>query len=341
MRIPFLALLLLLFHIAAHAADADQSLADAIRDGDTAGITKAIQQGARVNSDGANTKPGLPPLTYAILTNRTDTVVALLKAGADPNLVQRNHQPIFDAANANTQILKLMLEAGANPNIQTALGYTPLHRAAGCRPQTYASLAKQGGYSGEPPDCEQSVRLLITAKADIDAKDRGGKTPLMTAVFWNNVTAAKLLLEAGAAVETKDPEGHTPLILALNNYATEQYQLRNKQPYSNGVSLPTIELLLQYHANPNVRQDGNFDDYHDATRTPYSTGYTPLTLAARHGWLPVAKLLLKYNADTSMTRSDGLSPVQLAQKHGHKEIVNLIQSYQNSKPANQSFQGTR
>jgi len=57
----------------------------------------------------------------------------------------------------------------------------------------------------------QIVTLLIEAGADVNAKDDDGETPLMMAYSPEKIT---LLIEAGADVNAKDDEGQTPLMYA-------------------------------------------------------------------------------------------------------------------------------
>lgn len=309
------------------AANADQALIDAIQKGDAPAISAAIQSGANVNNDGTGVNPGLAPIIVAILSNDPEVVAMLLKAGADPNLVQHDHYPIYDAVNADTRILKLLLDARANPNVTTRLGNydTPLHRAASCDRQTYIELSKRGGYKGNFPDCELDIRLLFSAGAAIEAPGFHRNNPLMEAVYWNHLGSAKQLLAAGANIETRNALNETPLMTALHNYAEEDYSRRTNRPYIRGHVLPMIGLLLTHGANPNVIYEGRYDDFDDARRSfGYVTGNTPLTLSARYGWPPVARLLLEHSADPEGLRSDGMTPLAITEKQGHKSLVELL-----------------
>lgn len=331
MRIIFLCLALVLGSAPTYGASEDQFLMDAIRDGNVKQIKDAVGQGANVNSDGANLDPALPPLIFAISINQRNVVGALLNHGADPNLIHRGHHPLDQAVNADSRVLRLMLDAKANPNTHTSLGDTPLHRAASCSPQTYIALAKEGHYKGSPPNCRESLRLLIKAGADVNAPGLNGRTPLTYAITFNNVVAAKQLLRAGANVEAIGTEGTTALMLALDEYASEMYVRRSGRIPTFGSHVPMIRLLLENHANPNVKSEGTYDEYEDARRMPYSVGTTPLTLAARYGWVRIVKLLLEHNADLALSRSDGLNAIAIAEKHSHSRTVTLIRSYQKSR----------
>lgn len=75
--------------------------------------------------------------------------------------------------------IRLLLEAGANPNIQDSAGQTPLHGAS--------------TFSGEEP-----VKMLLGSGADPNIPNIEGKTPLDTAIAHGNESAVASLLGAGA-----------------------------------------------------------------------------------------------------------------------------------------------
>lgn len=126
-------------------SDFDQALLNAISQEDRVAIHQAIQAGARVNNDGKGLNPGLPPLILAILVNNPESVEVLLKAGADPNLVQNSQHPLYQAVNADTRILKLLLDAKANPNAPVFLGYPPSSVQRVARDKPMRSFLGMGG----------------------------------------------------------------------------------------------------------------------------------------------------------------------------------------------------
>jgi ankyrin repeat protein len=59
------------------------------------------------------------------------------------------------------------------------------------------------------------VEILLTAGADVNARDRAGRTALRWALSWGDqATMVERLLRAGAEVDARDAEGETPLISA-------------------------------------------------------------------------------------------------------------------------------
>ena len=70
------------------------------------------------------------------------------------------------------------------------------------------------------------VRACLAAGADVNARERGGHTPLHLAACCNdNPAVIAALLEAGAEVNARDEDGDTPLHLAYDDPA-----IPNQQP---------------------------------------------------------------------------------------------------------------
>jgi ankyrin repeat protein len=128
------------------------------------------------------------------------------------------------ALNGHAEIVKLLLEHGADPNVRSSYGWTPLH---------YAVF---GGYL-------EVVKLLLERGADPNARDRYGATPLFWAVHQIYPDVAKLLLERGADPNTGAEIGSRDSVL---HWAVRR-RLRD-----------VVELLLEKGADPNVRNiDGD------------------------------------------------------------------------------------
>ena len=72
--------------------------------------------------------------------------------------------------------------------------------------------------------------MLIAAAADVNAKNRGGETPLHNAVSRPRTQVAELLIAKGAAINAPDADGLTPLhsAVAQGNLAAVKLLLANK-----------------------------------------------------------------------------------------------------------------
>ena len=129
------------------------------------------------------------PLHQAAFTAELEAVRLLLEYKADINLqdTYEDCTPLHDVlywlytpSEENVvEIVRRLLEHGADPNIRRRNGSTPLHQAS-----SHGSL--------------EVVRLLLSYGASIDEKDERGMTPLQVASSGGHDELVKLLLEHGA-----------------------------------------------------------------------------------------------------------------------------------------------
>ncbi|MFI5333114.1 MAG: ankyrin repeat domain-containing protein [Candidatus Babeliales bacterium] len=66
------------------------------------------------------------------------------------------------------------------------------------------------------------VEKLINIKANVNAQDRGGETPLFCAIRYN-LDSVKTLIKHGSHVNTQNAEGMTPLLLMASLWYCEDY----------------------------------------------------------------------------------------------------------------------
>ena len=118
------------------------------------------------------------------------------KAGADMNVSNAAYTPLVYAIQQNNiELVRALLDAGAQPNAKTSAGDVPLQAAL---------------------DSIPIMQLLLEKKADPNvAADADGL--LIYAIRNNNSEAAKLLINAGADTKKVDYAGYTALQLAEQN----------------------------------------------------------------------------------------------------------------------------
>ncbi|MGD8403700.1 MAG: ankyrin repeat domain-containing protein [Anaerolineales bacterium] len=106
---------------------------------------------------------GYQPLGLAAYFGHEQVVEYLIKAGAEVNSSSKNAlgvTPLQSAvAGGHLEITRMLLTAGASPNVREGGGYTPLHTAA---------------HNGDV----EIVRSLIFGGADLEAKSDKDETPL-------------------------------------------------------------------------------------------------------------------------------------------------------------------
>jgi cytohesin len=118
-----------------------------------------------------------------------------------------------------TDELKALVRAAIPVQSRDARGRTPLHLVA--------SL----------PFLKEELRLLLDRKADPNATDNDGMTPLHFAAADANASFSRALIAAGARANATDSRGRTPLHLV---------------PFLNDVYSLTA-LLIEHGANPGLQ----------------------------------------------------------------------------------------
>ena len=126
------------------------------------------------------------PLRQAIQNRDSDIVKMFIDAGADVNGIAKHTRPstpLMAAFNARVRIdvIKMLLKAGANPNICGSNENPALHEILSSKKPLKTKV--------------EIAELLIGAGADVNAKNYTGMTPLH---YAKNKTLIKLLIENDA-----------------------------------------------------------------------------------------------------------------------------------------------
>ena len=151
---------------------------------------------------------GSTPLHWAARQGRTDIVELLLDAGANKDVKNEyGSTPLNIAADRGfTDIVMMLLDAGADKEVKDTFGFVPLHWAA----------AK--GHT-------DIVMMLLDAGADINVMSKNGTTPLHLASAKGDTDIVMMLLDAGADKDVKDKKGKTPLHYAEEKGHTDVVKL--------------------------------------------------------------------------------------------------------------------
>lgn len=193
----------------------------AAQNGDVEIVGELLKRGAEVNAVDAN---GDTALHYTAQFHQPRVMKILLEAGADPNIQDRWKQTalISSAGNFNgftePHGVRFILEKGADLEKETPHIGTALHYAAG-----------QGAMS--------IVRMLLSKGAKPDSMCRNsGATPLLVSAQYAHPHVSCALLEAGANVNARDKEGRTALHFAVQEKICQ----------------PLYKLILSKGGNPTL-----------------------------------------------------------------------------------------
>ncbi len=160
-----------------------------------------IANGADVN---VTAKNGKHPLGDAAVNGHEEVVRLLLASGAKVNLQPEDKLMCGTALHAAARgghiaILDLLIANGADVNAEYKYG-TPLH------------LAVAPKHEVEDKRSGEIVKKLIARGANVNAKSlQEGRTPLHIAARRGRLKAVEILIAAGAEVNARDKKGKTPL----------------------------------------------------------------------------------------------------------------------------------
>lgn len=209
-----------------------------------ASSTKRPELVALLKAGGVESNVNLD-LVDAITANDADKIKALLAAGADANFTLRGDNgkdsapPLLMATEKqNLEIVKLLLDKGANPNLANEAGVTSLTKAVELNNlDLVTSLLAKGADPNKDFDARQQVSVLsplhlaaangnvlivsalIRAGTNVNqqmlvAIEDAGSTPLMVAVRKGHIEIVRMLIKEKADVNLTNYAGTGPLTIA-------------------------------------------------------------------------------------------------------------------------------
>jgi ankyrin repeat protein len=161
---------------------------------------------------------GLTALHFAARQGALATVEALIESGADVNAVSpadRTTPIVIATINGHFDLAKYLLDHGADPNLATDAGMTPLYAAINIEwaprmfyPQPRAQLQQKISYlglmkalldRGADPNARVQRKIWYTQyNFDLLRVDDAGATPFWRAAYASDIAAMKLLVSYGA-----------------------------------------------------------------------------------------------------------------------------------------------
>ncbi len=159
--------------------------------GDVSAIRFLLSQGAALDSLGPNLS-----LHAACFHGHWRLTKFLLEQGADPNQPDpgNGETPLHSALSKTDRltydlVLQVLLAHGANPNTATRYGVETEAFMRDCRTKAETPLHRAAAFGDE-----NTIQILLTAGARIDAKDGNGEAPLSWASWYARPTPILRLL---------------------------------------------------------------------------------------------------------------------------------------------------
>lgn len=211
------------------------------------------------------------------------------------------------AADGYTDLVKFLVNKGADVNSSNTYGNTPLHYSAWASDfESFKFLCENGAkldarningqsvlqYScmGGNPDI---FKYCISKGMDINAKLEDGSTLIHWAASGGNIDIFKYLEEKGFDVKSKDKDGSLPVFWAASSNKLDMVKY----------------LVEQKGIDVNIKDD---------------LGFCPLKSAIERGGYDVAKYLLDKGADINVKMENHQSWLGIASESNNTELVKLL-----------------
>jgi ankyrin repeat protein len=164
-----------------------------------------------------------------------NVIEKLVNSIAEKTLVKRSESPISNVV-YNPNYLRLLLEAGFDPNHQNYFGKTALYYAIQHNQHESVIVLLDNG-----ADINHTYQLEKEGQWDCSGIKQWGRTPLMHASQHSDVEMIRLLLKRGANIHDKDALGSTALEYAAKNGRIENQTLLTieleKKPFDKSLQL--------------------------------------------------------------------------------------------------------
>jgi ankyrin repeat protein len=285
-------------------------------------VERLLKAGANPNAPIAT---GETPIMTCASTGNVDAVQMLVARGADVNAkepLQNQTALMWAAAEHHPDVVRTLVEHGANLQDRTRKGFTALHFAA-----------REGELESTRLLLAAGVDVNIRSQPDVPQKGEGrgegpvgggrsneatasaGSTPLLVATVRGHVPLALFLMDQGADPNVDDA-GLAPLHWAAGTW--ESGLANPVYGFSDPMSgipdrqakLQLVKALLAHGANPNGRMTrrppGFAGGYEDVV------GATPFLLAAAAADIEMMRLLLAAGADPAQVTRTNTTPIMAA-----------------------------
>jgi ankyrin repeat protein len=251
----------------------------------------------------------------------------------------RGNAPLqFAAEYGYFDIVKLLIEKGAQVNTTNKFGKTPLHKAACMHNRNTVEHLINNDANPNVQDNEgltvlqeavlmgqlEVVKCLIEKDVDIDLVNRAERTALHFAVLKGFEDIVEYLVTAGINVTATDDDGKTALVIAEERKQGKKIIefLRNTEKNIKRLSPKSTEELSLHE----LAKNGDVEKIYELLKivdieTRNKDNNTILHIASYYGHESLVKYLLDRGANTDATNKINRIPLHLASQRGHVKVV--------------------
>ena len=210
------------------------------------------------------------------------------------------------------EVVRFLIERGANVNATDAHGHTPLTRAVGAPDDKYYDVSE----------------LLIVHGSDVNAVDREGDTMLIIASARHRADLGKLLLMHGADPNAVSPRKYSSLFFARASVPVMEVLVEGGADL-NSPCTSSRTVLLYNVGSPDINSCYTLtcitwllDHGADCNIGDLDTGETPLLLAVLYSRPDLVNILLDHGADVNLANTNtGDTPLMTAALSHRTDLV--------------------
>ncbi len=289
---------------------------------------------------------GMTPLLFAVRQGSAEAVQVLLDAGADINQVSggdKSSPLVLAIANGHFDVALSLLAKGANPNLASENGVTPLYGVLNVQwapkalyPQPRSYLQQKATYletmkalldKGADPNVRLKFKVWYSGyNFDLSGVDEIGATPFWRAAYASDIEAMRMLVKYGAdpSIPTTKPAGR-PRVgdagvresgdvsglpqIPIGGPGVTPLQAAAGVGYGEGFAAnshryaPTGMLAAVKYLVEELGADVNVADHE---------GNTALHQAAARGDVPMIEYLVSKGADVTRVNREGQTTADMA-----------------------------
>ncbi len=271
----------------------------AIQEGDKALFDRHIAHNVDIET---KYNHDVTPLLYATAYEQIGIVKELLALNA--NIHARDtyfaNTPLMLAClTGNIEIVTLLLEHGAEINIENNFGLTPF----------FIAIEQNN---------EELISLLLAHNVDIHQENYHNTTSLMVASFFGNLNLVKYLIASGADIYHSNHAGDALCQASVTGKIDiikylfkldKDYARQNTNAFKAACVQGNIELVKFY-----IKNKFNYKEISSDA----------LIIAAEYAYTDLVKLLVRNGADVNAKDSSHMTPLMFAARQGNIDLVKYL-----------------